>query len=130
MQNLEKNKYEKYKYFGKIYYLVLVVSSIITVVISFLWVNKVFPFAQENIRSWYIAYGFIVFLFGFSGIYVFMVLILINSFVYKLERIKEITDKKNHDRLKQKIEKQSKWLDVLSFNKSLSYNLYRTSQTD
>ncbi|QBF34952.1 hypothetical protein EG856_03485 [Mycoplasmopsis phocirhinis] len=129
MQKLVKNKYEKYRHFGRIYYLIMVISSIITVIISFLWANKVFPFAQNSLKSWNIVYAIIVTLFSFAGLYVFMILMLINSFVYKLEHIKEINNKKKHDHIKQKIQNQSKWLDILAFDKSLSYNLYLTSKS-
>ncbi|VEU60860.1 Uncharacterised protein [Mycoplasmopsis bovigenitalium] len=128
---MDKNNYIKYKKFVSIYYVLLVVSSAITLLFTALIVNKVeffhFTHGAKNLQIYNIIYIVFICVFAFLSLYAIILIIAINSFIYKLEKIKTLKHEE-FEAMEKRIKKHSIALDIISFNKHLSYDIYTASK--
>ncbi|WP_029608738.1 hypothetical protein [Mycoplasma simbae] len=131
---MEKNKFVKYKHHAKAYFWTSSLGSIFTVFIALMLSRNYYPFEVGaeafNARFWLVTYIVLLVFFVFISVYALIVILVMNSFILKLEKIKEITDANEGKKMQQKIEKMSVFLDIFSLNKHLSYNLYLTSKDE
>ncbi|AIA29277.1 hypothetical protein MCAL160_0906 [Mycoplasmopsis californica HAZ160_1] len=129
---MNKNKFVKYKVFGKPYFWTSTIASILAVFISFIWTLNYYPFSiasnSESKKTWIIIYSVIIALSAFVAFYAFVVLILINSFVVKIEKMYDPRSEAEYEKIQKNIEKQSKILDIISLNKHISYDIYLVSK--
>ncbi|MBU4690141.1 hypothetical protein KQ874_00270 [Mycoplasma sp. ES3157-GEN-MYC] len=131
---MEKNKFVKYKHHVRPYFWTVTISSILTVLLVMGWSQKFIPFKVDikvgHLDFWSLMYLSFTIFFGLIGIYSLSVILVINSFVYKLERMKELWQEKDREALKKRINRQAIILDMFALNKSLSYNLYQASKIE